>query len=196
MSRQIYDCLLRIWRWADMSPRRCADMSPRQIIKNICIILIYFRQMLWFVLYAVHMNGIIYLPYDYAGPSSDNILAKVIKLDYCKPTTVRCYRCLLLSMFTFLSWGWTWWKPCFTRMAITPLVMVQFSKFNLVLKLDSKSYKCLHAINVCEFAKNAKFVKFDRTRTFVNLQQHYSYVLLLVAMTKVNPCKLCCLFFI
>ncbi len=48
--------------------------------------------------------------------------------------------------------------------------MVRFSEFNLVLKLDNKSYKCVRAINVCEFAKNAKFANISRTRTFVDLQ--------------------------
>ena len=40
---------------------------------------------------------------------------------------------------------------------MTPLIMIRFSKFNLVLELDNENYKCLRAINVCEFAKNVKF---------------------------------------
>ena len=77
---------------------------------------------------------------------------------------------LLLLMFAFLSWGELDGKPCFTKMVITPLIMARFSKFNLVLKLDNKSYKCLCAINVCEFAKNAKFANINRALTFVDLQ--------------------------
>ena len=64
---------------------------------------------------------------------------------------------LLLLMFAFLSWGELHGKPSFTKMAITALIMVQFSKFNLFLKLDNESYKCLHATNICEFAKDVKF---------------------------------------
>ncbi len=48
--------------------------------------------------------------------------------------------------------------------------MVRFSKFNLVLKLESKGYKFLRAINVCEFVKIAKFMNINRARTFVDLQ--------------------------
>ncbi len=49
----------------------------------------------------------------------------------------------LLLMFAFLSRGELDGNPCFTKMAITPLMIVRFSKFNLVLKLDNESYKCL-----------------------------------------------------
>ena len=62
-------------------------------------------------------------------------------------------------MFGFLSGGELDGKPCFTKMA--PLIMVPFSKFNLFLKLDNESYKFSRAINVCEFAKNAKFVNIN-----------------------------------
>ncbi len=52
--------------------------------------------------------------------------------------------------------------------------MLGFSKFNLSLKVDNKSYKCLHAIYVCEFkkkiAKITTFVNINRTQTFVDLQ--------------------------
>ncbi len=46
--------------------------------------------------------------------------------------------------------------------------MVLFSK--LVLKLDSKSYKFLHDINVCKFVKITKFANVNRAQTFVYLQ--------------------------
>ncbi len=58
--------------------------------------------------------------------------------------------------------------------------MVRFSKFNLVLKLERKSYKFLRAINVCEFVKIAKFANINRARTFVDLQYltvHYTKTL-------------------
>ena len=58
-------------------------------------------------------------------------------------------------------------EPSFTKMAITPLIMVGFSKFNLVLKLDNEINKCLCAINVCEFAKNAKFVNINTVRILI-----------------------------
>ncbi len=48
--------------------------------------------------------------------------------------------------------------------------MVQFSKFSLVLKAESKDYKFWRAINVCEFVKIAKFANINRARTFVDLQ--------------------------
>ena len=35
---------------------------------------------------------------------------------------------------------------------------------------ESKAYNFLRAINVCEFAKNAKFANINRTRTFLDLQ--------------------------
>ncbi len=76
----------------------------------------------------------------------------------------------LLLMFAFLSWDELDGKHSFTKMTITPLIMVRFSKFNLVLKLDNKSYQCLRALNVCKFAKNAKFANISRARTFVDLQ--------------------------
>ena len=63
----------------------------------------------------------------------------------------------LLLMFMFLFWGELDGKLCFTKMVMTPLIMIRFSKFNLVLKLDNENYKCLRTINVCEFAKNTKF---------------------------------------
>ena len=77
---------------------------------------------------------------------------------------------LLLVMFAFLSCGELHGKPCFSKVAITPLIMVRFSKFNLVLKLEIKRYKGLPAINVCEFARNARFTNINCTRTFVDLQ--------------------------
>ena len=88
----------------------------------------------------------------------------------------------LLLMFAFLSCSELYGKPCFTKIAITPLIMVRFSKFNLVLKLDNESYKCLHAINVCEFAKNAKFANINRARTFVDLQYCHRYSDLILSM--------------
>ncbi len=48
--------------------------------------------------------------------------------------------------------------------------MVRFSKFDLVLKAESKVYKFWRAINVCEFVKIAKFANINRARTFVDLQ--------------------------
>ena len=48
--------------------------------------------------------------------------------------------------------------------------MVRLSKFNLVLKPESKGYKFLRAINVSEFVKIAKFANIYRARTFVDLQ--------------------------
>ncbi len=48
--------------------------------------------------------------------------------------------------------------------------MVRFSKFNLVLKLESKAYNFVRAINVCEFVKNVKFTNINWARTFVDLQ--------------------------
>ncbi len=45
-------------------------------------------------------------------------------------------------------------QPCFTKVLITSLIMVWFSKFNLVLKLENMAYYFLCAINVCEFFKS------------------------------------------
>ncbi len=45
--------------------------------------------------------------------------------------------------------------------------MIRFSKFNLVLKAESKAYKFWRAINVCEFAKIAKFANINRARTLI-----------------------------
>ena len=53
-------------------------------------------------------------------------------------------------------------------MLVAPLFMVRFSKFNLSLKLESKLYNKF--AKICEFAKIAKFVKFNRTRNLVDLQ--------------------------
>ncbi len=60
-------------------------------------------------------------------------------------------------MFVFLSWCELYGKPCFTKMAITPSIMIRFSKLNFVLKLDNKSYNYVRAINAYEYAKYAKF---------------------------------------
>ena len=48
--------------------------------------------------------------------------------------------------------------------------MVRFEKFNLDLKVESKDYKFLRAIYVCDFGKIAKFANINRARTFVDLQ--------------------------
>ncbi len=53
--------------------------------------------------------------------------------------------------------------------------MVRFSKFDLVLKAESKAYKFWRAINVCEFVKIAKFANINRARTFVDLQYDTDY---------------------
>ncbi len=54
-----------------------------------------------------------------------------------------------------LVWGEFNGKSYLIKMAITPLIMVQFSKFNLYLKLDIESYKSLPAISICELDKNS-----------------------------------------
>ncbi len=97
---------------------------------------------------------------------------------------------LLLLMFAFLSCGELDGKPSFTKMAVTPLIMVRFSKFSLVLKVD-ESYKYLCAIHVCEFAKNVKVANINRARTFVDLQYFnllascvYIYSLILNQLSK------------
>ena len=64
--------------------------------------------------------------------------------------------------------------------------MARFSKFNLVLKAESKAYKSWRAINVCEFIKIAKFANINRTRTFVDLQ----YVLSLDKLFDIAPSDL------
>ena len=37
-------------------------------------------------------------------------------------------------------------QPCFTKVAMTPLIMVRFSKFKVFLKLETKAHNILRAI--------------------------------------------------
>ena len=55
-------------------------------------------------------------------------------------------------------------------MHVAPLLMVQFSKFNLSLKLESKLYTMICAFYFRKFATIGKFAKLNHTLNLVDLQ--------------------------
>ena len=100
----------------------------------------------------------------------------IYKCNNSQSTYVRCYYCLhfcktnqfaAINVRRFLSTGLA---LCSTLLHKISLIMVQLSKFNWVLKLESKAYNFSRAINVCGCVKIAKFVNVNCAQTFVDIQ--------------------------